>query len=271
VPHLQATLSRFYANHPLIDLGEVFSFHVGLDPVRPIPRFHRQMARLTVDGRRPHEDMPLAQAVPVFEWGLNLVIALRCYRFLMLHAAVLERRGHAMLLPAAPGSGKSTLCAALAFNGWRLFSDEFGLLRPGSCEMLPVPRPIALKNGSVDIVRSFAPKAEFGPLVRNTRKGDVAHVIPPTDAVQQQNLPGPARLVVFPSWEQGVSLDLEPLSQAEGFMSLATNTFNYDMLGEAGFDSVRDLIAGAQCFRLRYSDLPSAVACLNALADGELD
>jgi predicted ATPase len=29
-----------------------------------------------------------------------------------------------VILPAPPGSGKSTLCAALVTRGWRLLSDE---------------------------------------------------------------------------------------------------------------------------------------------------
>jgi predicted ATPase len=33
---------------------------------------------------------------------------------------VVERDGHALILPAMPGSGKSTLTAALVQRGWRL-------------------------------------------------------------------------------------------------------------------------------------------------------
>lgn len=270
VPAVQAALYRFYGAHPVVADDDVFSFHVKLAPARGLPLVHRPRVRFSVDGRRPHEDMPLAQALPVFEWGLNLVIALRCYGFLMLHAGVLERNGHAMLLPAAPGDGKSTLCAGLAFRGWRLFSDEFGLLRPGSTDMLPVPRPVALKNGSVEIIREFAPAAEIGPLTRNTRKGDVAHLKPPADAVRRQHTSAPAALVVFPRWEAGAAVELEDLSPAEAFMRLAVNAFNYELLGEAAFDTVRRLVEGARCFSLRYGDLEAAADCLGALADGEL-
>ena len=60
-----------------------------------------------------------------------------------------------MLLPAAPGSGKTTLCAGLSLRGWRLLSDEFGLIRPGTTDLVPVPRPMALKNESIDVIRQF--------------------------------------------------------------------------------------------------------------------
>jgi HprK-related kinase A len=269
VPAVQAELYRFYAAHSVVADDDVFSFHLKLVPKRGSSLLRHASVRFTVDGRRPHEDMPLAQALPVFEWGLNLVVALRCYNFLMLHAAVLERNGRAMLLPAAPGDGKSTLCAGLAFRGWRLFSDEFGLLRPGTRDMLPVPRPVALKNGSVDVIRAFAPAAEIGPLTRNTRKGDVAHLKPPADAVRRQHEPAPASLIVFPRWEAGAPVELEDLSPAEAFMRLAVNAFNYEMLGEAAFDTVRRLVEGARCFSLRYGDLEAAAACLGALADEE--
>jgi HprK-related kinase A len=270
VSAVQTALYSFYAAHPVVADDDVFSFHLKLVPRRGLPILGKPRVRFSVDGRRPHEDLPLAQALPVFEWGLNLVVALRCYNFLMLHAAVLERHGQAMLLPAAPGDGKSTLCAGLVFRGWRLFSDEFGLLRPGTRDMLPVPRPVALKNGSIDVIRGFAPAAEIGPLTRNTRKGDVAHLKPPADAVRRQHEPAPAGLVVFPRWEAGAPVELEDLPPADAFMRLAVNAFNYEMLGEAAFHTVRQLVEGTRCFHLRYGDLEEAAACLGALADGEL-
>ena len=134
---------------------------------------HRRCVRFLVDGRAPHEDLPARQALAVLEWGLNLVIALRMHCYLMLHSAVLERAGRGLLLPAAPGFGKSTLCAALANRGWRLLSDEFGLIRSGTTDLLPLPRPIALKNESIDVIRAFAPDAYIGPSIPNTRKGTV--------------------------------------------------------------------------------------------------
>ena len=266
VPRLYEPLYALYADYPLLDHADVFSFHARITPRRNLPRFYRRMVRFAIEGRLPHEDMPEPQSLAVLEWGINLVIALRAHCFLMLHSAVLERDGFALLLPAAPGSGKSTLCSALAHRGWRLLSDEFGLIRPHTTDFVPIPRPVALKNESIDVFRAFAPSAHVGPSIPGTRKGTVAHVKAPADSIRRQADVAPPRWVVFPKWSSGSSLKLKALSKSEGFMMLAMNAFNYDLLGEAAYDTVATLVKRSDCYNLEYSDLEEAVSRIEELA-----
>jgi hypothetical protein len=55
------------------------------------------------------------------------------------------------------------------------------------------------------------------------------------------------------------------LRKAEAFMFLAANAFNYEMLGEMGFATVRALVSSADCYRLVYSDLNEVTPMLDAL------
>lgn len=256
-----------YQDYALIPGESVFSFHAELNARRNFPRLDKQMVRFSVDGRMPHADMPAEQALAVLEWGLNLVIALRSHQYLMLHSAVVERGGHAMLLPATPGSGKTTLCTGMSLRGWRLLSDEFGLVRPGTTQLISVPRPMALKNESIDVIRQFEPSAVIGPEIPNTRKGTVAHVKPPSESIVNSDQTANARWIVFPRWIAGVPSTLTEVSRAEGFMFLATNSFNYELLGEPAFDTVTALINQTRCFHLEYSDLDDAVAMLTDFAE----
>lgn len=264
---LYEPLKALYADYPMLEPGVILNFRVLLEPCRNFPRIDLPMVRFSVDGQCPHEDMPASQALAVLEWGINLVVAMRAHCFLMLHSAVLERDGVGLLLPAAPGFGKSTLCAALAHRGWRLLSDEFGLVRPSSGCFEPVPRPIALKDGSIDVIRDFAPGAVIGPSIYGTRKGTVAHVKAPSASVAEQSVPATPGLVVFPRWQEGQSLALDALSRSEGFMMLAMNAFNYELLGESGFNTVADIIRQSSCYRMVYSDLDEAIAAIDSLAD----
>lgn len=266
VAGLAQPLHGLYRDYPLLDRERVFSAHVAMRETWRLRGGRR--VRFSVDGRTPHDDMPRGQALAVLEWGLNLVVALRFHRFLMLHAAAVERHGRALLLPAAPGHGKTTLCAALAHRGWRLLSDEFGLLRPGSPDIVPVPRPMPLKNESIAVMRAFAPEARLGPTITGTIKGTVAHLPAPAASVARAAEEAPVAWVVFPRWEAGARLTLEPIRAAEAFLAIASNAFNYETLGEPAFDTVRRITEGARCYRLVYADLDEAVTALGALAGG---
>lgn len=266
VPGLSEPWQRLYRDYPLLDRDRVFNCHLHLREAWQLSPGPKRRLRLTVDGRRPHDDMPRGQGIAVLEWGLNLVIALRFPRYLMLHAAVLERDGRALLMPAQPGHGKTTLCAALAHRGWRLFSDEFGLVRPASTSVVPVPRPMPLKNASIAVIRAFEPAVELGPEIPGTIKGTVAHVRAPTASVARAGQAADARWIVFPRWRADARLSLEEVPRAEALMRLATNAFNYEMLGESAFETVRDLVGTTRCFRLVYSNLDEAIAALDALA-----
>lgn len=262
-PVLVEPLHELYRDYRLLDDERVFSFHARLDRCRSVPVLRRPLVRFSVDGRAPHEDMPAEQALPVLEWGLNLVIALRSHCYLMLHSAVVAMNDKAMLLPAAPGHGKTTLCAGLSIRGWRLLSDEFGLLRPRTTRAIPVPRPMALKNESIGVIRQFDADAHIGPETPNTRKGTVAHLRPPHDSVALADRSADVSWIVFPRWVSGSDCILTELPKSEAFMLLASNAFNYELLGEAGFDTVTDLIANARCLEFVYSDLDVAVEALN--------
>ena len=99
----------------------------------------------------------------------------------------------------------------------------------------------------------------------------MAHVRPSAGSVARQTELAPVRWLVFPEWRAGAILSLQEIPSAEGFMRLAANAFNYEMLGIAGFETVRDLVNASRCFRLTYSDLDEAVARLSALADNDVD
>jgi HprK-related kinase A len=185
----------------------------------------------------------------------------------MLHSGAVERGGRVMLFPAWPGAGKTTLCAALVHRGWRLFSDEFGLIDPDTRAAVPLPRPMPLKNESIEVIRRFAPEAELGPTIPNTRKGTIAHLKPPRSSIERASESAPVRFIVFPQWQADASASLTELARVEAFMTLATNAFNYEMLGEKAFAAVGDLVASSRCFRLSYSNLDEAVALLDDLAD----
>jgi HprK-related kinase A len=256
---------EMYDQHPIDSGLTVHDIDVQLLPSSPL-RLGRRQARFLADGRAPFWPMPAAHAFPALEWGLNWCIASRSHHYLMLHSAVVERGGHAILFPAWPGHGKSTLCTALIHSGWRLLSDEFGLVRPEDGALVPLPRLIPLKNESIDVIRRFRPQAVVGPSFHGTRKGTVAHVRPPADSVRRGQETARARWLVFPRWVADAPLTLEPLPKGQAFLMVATNAFNYHVLGETAFALVTEMVKRCDCYSLTYSDLGEAIAAFERMS-----
>ena len=184
----------------------------------------------------------------MLEWGLNWCVSAHCHQYLIFHAAVVEKSGRALILPAPPGSGKSTLCAGLVNRGWRLLSDELTLIDIASCRVVPLPRPVSLKNASIDVIRAFAPTAAIGPPVHDTTKGSVAHMRAPTDSVRRAAETARPGWIVLPSYRAGVGSRLTPLSKARGLMQMADNAFNYSVHGRRGFELLARFVDACGCY-----------------------
>ncbi len=258
-------LTRLHGLYPLYDDLPFKDFHVRLRRCRGLRRWARPQVQFLVDGEAPFAPFPEDTALPFLEWGLNWCVATRSHQYLMLHAGVVEKGGRAVVLPAWPGSGKSTLCAALMHRGWRLLSDEFGLVRPADAALVPLPRLISLKNASIGVIRDYAPEAVLGPEFPKTRKGTVAHLRPTEQSVARAGELARPGLIVFPRFQAGASLSLQPLPRERAFLKLSGNAFNYELIGLRGFEAVSRLIETCPSYLFRYGDLDEAVAALDAL------
>jgi HprK-related kinase A len=261
-------LERFYAGAIESDLDETafIDFHIDVSSQPGLRRLIRPQIRFQSDSTSPFQPFPPDHALPFFEWGLNWCIATQAQEYLMFHAAVLERTGRALLLPGVPGSGKSTLCAALAYRGWRLLSDEICLYRPETGEVTPIPRPIPLKNQSISVFRRFVPEAELGPTFPKTRKGAVAHVKPPVNSLERVGEPARPAWVVFPRYRERATALLQDTPKGLSFLKLANSSFNYELQGARGFKGTSDLIGSCATFSLEFDDLQEAVDQLEILA-----
>jgi len=262
---LAEQIRTLYAEYEVVDAADYADVDIRLLPVYGLRRWLRPQVQFIVDGVTPFEPFPLDHALPMFEWGLNWVFVHRMHDYLLLHAAVVERAGRGLLLPAWPGSGKSTLAASLSCRGWRFLSDEFGIVSFDGAAVLPFARPIPLKNASIAVMRAFDPGAVIGPVFPKTRKGDVAHLRVPAASVHRGREPARIDAIVFPDFQAGAAVEVSPLGRATSFLKLAGNSFNYEVVGERGFRAVASIIERCPSHILRYGDLDSAHAALDAI------
>ena len=259
-------LQRLYANYPLGQAGDFVDFNVSLQPGTGLRRWWHRQVNFSSDGIYPFRPLPLGHAFPLLEWAMNWCISTRAHHYLMLHSAVIERDGLAVILPAPPGSGKSTLCAALISRGWRLLSDELALISLADHRITPLGRPISLKNQSIDVIQAFVPGVVLNPLTHDTAKGTVTHMqVPPGQLLRIHETAAP-RWVIFPKYVPGAEAELCPRGKAGSLLELARNAFNYLVLGLTGFEVLTAVVSASDCYDFRYSQLEQAVAVFDNLA-----
>jgi HprK-related kinase A len=258
IPIVAEGLETLYADHSLLSESGTFAdFHVSVEYGRRLPK---PLCVFKTDGHEPFTPLVAGEAFAFLEWGMNWCVTSYCHTWISIHSAVLERDGRALILPAPPGSGKSTLCAALLLNGWRLLSDEMTLLDPDTGMITPAPRPVSLKNQSIDIIRNLAPNVVIGPVAHDTMKGNVAHMRLPQVCLQRANEPALPAWVVFPKYVAELPAALVPRGKATSFMQLAENSFNQGGQGRRGFDALTALIETCDCYDFSYGHLPEAIA-----------
>jgi len=265
IPKIAEIIRLLYGQYPTENNSTFVDFHVSLNQPKNLRRWIRPQVLFLFDGQSPFQPLPSSQAFALFEWGMNWCVAKHANQYLIVHAAVVEKEGYAVIMAAPPGIGKSTLCAGLVANGWRLLSDELALISPEDGSLTPLPRPLSLKNDSIGIIRNFAPEMTIGPVARDTAKGIVAHMKAPDDCIKRADEPAAPGWVVCPKYEKDAPARLEQRSKAQTFMYLVKNSFNYNVHGLRGYRTIASLIDRCDCYDFTYSRLEEAIEVFEGL------
>jgi HprK-related kinase A len=265
LPHFVDEFSEMYARYPFESPAGIDDASIRVSANSLIGRLFSAKSKAEVNSEVTFGPVPTARAFTAFEAAMNWSIAISDVAPMFMHAAVLERDGRALLMPADSGSGKSTLSAALAWRGWRLLSDEMTIFSFETGHVRPNPRPVSLKNNSIGLIAAFEPRARMSRVYRGTVKGDIGFMQAPVEAVaraQETALPG---LVVAPSYVAGAPARVVALDSVEGFQLLTDNAVNYASMLRTGFDMLTGIVERCGIYRLTYSNLDEAIELLDDL------
>lgn len=182
---------------------------------------------------------------------------------LVVHAAAAEHRGRALLFPAPPGAGKSTLVAALVRAGLRYLTDEAAAVNPDSLKVRPYPKPIAIRAGSQPWMKDLQPAPVPGTVRRPGSDWWVSAPSIRPGAVAGATAPS---LVIAPRYESGAATTLVTMRPAEAVVLLAENSFN--LVGrQDGLAILAGVVARSACYRLSVGDLGAACRLVLGLVE----
>jgi len=177
-------------------------------------------------------------------------------RYIAIHAAAAARDGRAVVMPAPPGQGKTTMVAALVHHGWDFLTDEAVLISTADGLVHPFPRPLSISPGSMRLLPGLRERI---PAPTTSYRHYDHHVAP--DDLRPGCVSGPVPIggVVFPRYAPGAATALEPIPRAGALLDLLKGTFNLDALGGKGVETLARIVGGVPCYRLRIGGLASAV------------
>jgi HprK-related kinase A len=250
-----------YADFTICETCDFADFHVEIER----RRWWRPQVLFWFDGKTPFYPLWGNLEMPLFEWGLNWCISNFAHQYCVIHSAVLERDGLAIMICGPAGSGKSTLAAGLASSGWRILSDELALIRPEDGQAVALSRPLSLKNDSINAIQRLATDSFTHLEWFDPREGTIALMAPPRHSVNLMAETALPAWILFVSYRAGAEVEIKPVMKSRAFLRVAGNTLNYSVLGITGFKTVAGIIDRCECYDFSYSDLQDAIQCIGQL------
>lgn len=236
-PELAAFLEAFLAAFPA-----VAEHRTRLDLVE----VHGRMAAYE-NGVRATSAADVGSLARSLSWHLNRLALNAPSADVYVHAAVASRDGRALIFPGRSGAGKTTLVTALLLAGWTYLSDEVAAVGPEGAVVGPYPRPLALEEGSWDLL----PEAARGwPAGVPRLVADRWFVLPGSLGSREPAAPAHPAAVVFPEVVPGRPMALEPLHRAESLQRLLGHSLNAHGTGREGFDRLAGLVRRTTSHRL---------------------
>jgi Coenzyme PQQ synthesis protein D (PqqD) len=187
--------------------------------------------------------------------------------FLHIHAGLVSNGRRGVLLPGAPGRGKTTLTAALIFSGFQYLSDELAVLQGDPLEARAVPVGLAIKPGAVDVLSRLWPEVRSLPIDVREDGRLVRYLAPPRDALAA-DASTPVGWIVFPRYTRGADTVLRPVRKSEALRRLMAECLVLpNLLDAAGVASLARWIRSVETYELIMDSLAEAVGEVQRLCE----
>lgn len=253
--YIAEELRNLYGSNSTFGRSGYCDFSLSLKSTSPIRRYFKKQCVVEVEGVTPFNPISTEHILPSLEWAMNWSVAAFEHTKLSIHSSVVVKNEKAILFPATSGSGKSTLATFLGANGWQMFSDEMALVDIATQEVTPLYRPSSLKNNSIEIIKDSCQTVAMSEIAVNTHKGNIAHAMLYTPNEFLSFKPTRPAFIVFLRYSPGKITTIREMSQAEAFAMLLRNAFNYNILGEVGFETLSNVVNRSSSLHIEYSDI----------------
>jgi hypothetical protein len=222
---------------------------------------HRRRFLLYREGERVGVIRTLSRLGFVLLSNINMnAVRVAAVDRVVFHAAMADKNGVGVLLPAPMESGKTTTVAGLVREGFSYLTDEAAAVSPDDLSVAAFPKSLSLDMGSWPL---------FPELSRPTRITEDQWQVNPAElrrgAVVGSSRP---RLVIRPRYVRGATTLLRRVPRPEMVLLLADCTFHFVDAPRRNLKTISALLSQAACFELTTGSLDEAVSQVAQLVEG---
>ena len=174
-----------------------------------------------------------------------------------LHSGALYFKKTALIMPASPGSGKSTLSTYLMHQkGFEFLTDEVVMIDRNS-HIWPIPLAITIKEGSWKVLESYG--ISLNHLAVHKRfDGQSLHFLPPVQ-IATESLALNGAYLIFPKYSEGSTTELKSLTTLEALNIITTSGYEvFDSYDEATIELWVNTLKNLNKYTITYSNLEDA-------------
>lgn len=181
-----------------------------------------------------------------------------------VHASAISNGRKTIVIPASPGSGKTTFAAMLQARGYQLVSDDFVPIDRYSFFAWPFPIAISVKNGSLDLLSGLYPQLKKTPLTKVSSDKSVRYIFPENHG-EFSYKPCPVKEFIFIKYDQSIEFDWETLDKVRAIKLLLDQSWIQP--GKEIADIILNKLTDWSFYQLTYSNNSKALAAITNLFD----
>ncbi|MGQ8336613.1 hypothetical protein ACUNWD_08690 [Sunxiuqinia sp. A32] len=181
-----------------------------------------------------------------------------------VHASAITNGKKTILFSAAPGSGKTTMAALLQANGFHLISDDFVPFDKLSMNAYPFPIAMSVKEGAMDLLKTFYQGIENKPLVKVSPDKNVRYV-PIVNELMEMVYP--VAEIIFIKYDSSVDFSLEKLDQIFAIKEFLEQIWVPPV--PENIEILFNLLSHLNFYQLTYSNNERAIDAVKQLFDND--
>jgi hypothetical protein len=239
-------------------------------PIAATYRLHSNRSRsgLTVfeDSSCIFSESDQASSLGILLGSMMHTWTVNCFGGLILHAALMSKRGKGLMIGGASGAGKSSLAAWLMGRGWTYHGDEQMYADATDGRWEGFARPVCLKDGWNDIFPDINSPVDQVTRVRGQN-------LVPAKLFGQTCMPAQAvsaGLMVFPVFQAESDVSLKRLSPAQAAIQLVHLTLNCKNLSNGGVGQAAKMARSFPAYQLSYGNFDQLLPFLDLIDSDNL-